>query len=194
MRLAVNMSTRSAGFAYKIMRDRDASFEVTVSRSRVARIVWVAALASLCACSGDARHEVIEQASADLEVSEAASPLFTRRLPPGTYLVEVREDEIDLRVQIDTGAAPKVLSDQVPRHGTIYAVVVLPGEGNLNVQLRNADHKTKQGRAHLTSSRWERAAAGTQTELERGFVAFDAAGQQCALGTPQGWARAADKL
>ncbi|HEV8442847.1 MAG TPA: CHAT domain-containing tetratricopeptide repeat protein [Steroidobacteraceae bacterium] len=188
------MSTRSAGFAYKIMRDRDASFEVTVSRSRVARIVWVAALASLCACSGDARHEVIEQASADLEVSEAASPLFTRRLPPGTYLVEVREDEIDLRVQIDTGAAPKVLSDQVPRHGTIYAVVVLPGEGNLNVQLRNADHKTKHGRAHLTISRWERAAAGTQTELERGFVAFDAAGQQCALGTPQGWARAADKL
>jgi CHAT domain-containing protein len=97
-------------------------------------------------------------------------------------------------VQIETGAGQKQISDQVPRHGAIYAVVVLPSDGNLNLQLRSADHKTKRGRAHLILSRWKHGATETPSELERGFTAFDEAGEQCALGTPQGWARAADKL
>jgi CHAT domain-containing protein len=152
------------------------------------------ALACSGACSNDPRREIVELASTDFEVSGTQSPLFTRRLQAGTYLIEVREDEIDLRMQVDAGASHKLLSDQVPRHGAMYAVVVLPSEGNLDVQFRSADHKTKRGRAHLTLSRWKLPVGQAPSELERGFVAFDEAGQQCAFGNPQGWARAADKL
>ncbi len=176
------------------MRDRDASNEVFESRSRVIRIAIAITSFALCACSGDARRQIVEQASSGFEVSGATSPQFKQRLSAGTYLVEVREVEIDLRVQVDSAATHAVLSDQVPRHGVIYAMVTLPHDDDLTIQLHSADHKTKQGRGELRLLRWRRGPGEEPGELERGFLSFSEAGQQCALGTPLGWSRSADRL
>jgi len=188
------MSTRSAGFACQSMRDRDASLEETVSRSRVPRIVGAVALACLCACSGDPRRDLVKQAETELAVDGTASPNFNRPVSAGTYLVEVREVEINLRVLVDGGGTHLELSDQVPRHGAIYALLRMPADGELRVQLRSADHPTKQGRGHLVLMRWKDDDRAQASELERSYASFSDAGAQCALNTPQGYARAADKL
>jgi CHAT domain-containing protein/tetratricopeptide (TPR) repeat protein len=188
------MSTRCAGFACQSMRDRDASLEEPVSRSRVARIVLTGALACVCACSGDPRRDLIQQAKVEFAVDGTTSPNFSRSLPTGTYLVEVREVEINLRVVVDAGRTHMELSDQVPRHGAIYALLRMPVDGELRVQLRSADHPAKQGRARLVLTRWKDDAGARAADLQRGYESFSEAGAQCAINTPQGYARAADKL
>jgi tetratricopeptide (TPR) repeat protein len=158
------------------------------------RIAFAAILMALCACTSGTGSELLDQTSARLDIDGSNPGTFTRHLGAGTYLLEVREDEIDLRVQVDAGELHESLSDQVPRHGRIYAYIALPADAELHVELRSTDHKTKQGHADVKLLRWEHPAGASPTELERGFMAFDAAGRRCALGTPAGWAGAADKL
>ena len=71
-----------------------------------------------------------------------------------------------------------VLEDRVPRHGSIYRVVRLDAPGDLRIQVRSVDHVTKQGRAILRIAHWNRAATDKPGDLELGYLAYGAAGEQ----------------
>jgi CHAT domain-containing protein/tetratricopeptide (TPR) repeat protein len=151
-------------------------------------------MAGLASCSDGARHELAIESKNTLDIGPDKQPAVTRVLPRGVYLVEVRELEIDVRVTVLAPGVRAELEDKVPRHGSIFKVVSLPERGELCVELRSADHRTKLGRAELSIARWQETSAGPPSRLQQGFTAFGEAGEQTALATPDSWARAADKL
>src|SRR6478672_5776169 len=103
MTRTVNMSTRCAGFACQFMRDRDATCSRRKLRSRVVGVACAGALLALCACAGKSTDDPVTEYSVVLEIGAAAPPPVSRALQPGSYLVELREDEIDLRMSVDAG-------------------------------------------------------------------------------------------
>ena len=176
------------------MRDRDATHSRCESRPRAFPIACVSSILWLCGCTGASRTGPVEVFATDIQVQGTGSPAFTRALPAGVYLLEVREHEIDLRVSVDAGTRHSELKDQVPRHGALYEVVTLNAPAELRVQVASDDHPTKKGLARLRLSEWNRALDAPPTERELGYAAYAAAGQQNALATPEAWARAADKM
>jgi CHAT domain-containing protein/tetratricopeptide (TPR) repeat protein len=176
------------------VRVRVANYLEMLSRSRVLQIVCIGGILSIAACSNGARPDPVGEYSTELDVSADKQPVVSRALQAGTYLIEMREQEIDVRLVVDAGELHVELEDKTPRHGVLYQVVSLAAPGKLRVQLRSADHRTKQGRAQLRIARWKRKLDAPSSALESGFTAFGAAGQQTALATPEAWARAADLL
>src|SRR5687768_12540766 len=101
-------------------------------KSRRCSFVSPAIAVVLCvgACSNGSRTEPITEHSTELILSGDTSPVVTRTLQRGDYLIEAREHEIDLHMTVTSGGARTDLEDNVPRHGAIYQVVSLtaPGE------------------------------------------------------------------
>ena len=176
------------------VRDRVAIYSEKNLRSRVVRFTCVAAVLGFAACTDSAQHELANESSTTLEVSGDKQPSFSRALGIGTYLVEVRERDIDLRVLIDAAAAHAELEDEVPRHGVHFKVVEISTPTELRIVVRSADHPSKRGTALVRVARWRRAQAAPPSELELGYTAFGTAGEHTALATPESWARAADQL
>ena len=176
------------------VRDRVAIYLEMLSRSGVLRIACVGWIVSVSACSNGARQDPVVEYSTDVEVSSDKLPAVSRELQLGAYLVEVREQDIDLRTVIDAGGLHAELEDQTPRHGSTFKVVRLDAAATLRIQLRSVDHHTKAGRAVVSVARWRRARQAQPSELELGFQAFGEAGEQAALNKPETLARAADKL
>ena len=176
------------------VRDRVAIYLEMLSRSRVLQIVCVGWLASLSACSNSAHQDPVVEYSTEVEVASDRLSAVSYQLSPGAYLVEVREQEIDVRTVIDAGGLHAELEDQTPRHGSTFKVVRLDAPATLRIQLRSIDHHTKAGRAVVSIARWKRARQAQPSELELGFQAFGAAGEQAVLNKPETLARAADKL
>lgn len=158
------------------------------------RIACAASVIFLHACSGGARLDPVQESSDELRIGAAGSSSLTRAMAAGVYLLEVREDEVDLRVAVDVAGHHSELRDQVPRHGVLYEVIALAAPADLLVTVRSDDHPTKQGRAHVRIARWKRGLADPASELELGFRAFGEAGRNNALATPEAWAVAADKM
>ena len=128
--------------------DCTTSTEELALRTCISHIVFAALLAALAACGGASGRELVEQASGDLSITGTSGTTFSRHLAAGTYLLEIREDEIDLRVQVDAGESHALLSDQVPRHGNIYAFVKLPAVTELG-ELRGTHHRAAVKRGIL---------------------------------------------
>lgn len=176
------------------VRDHVAIYFRTSSRRRVLVIVTVAAALCVGACSKGSRTDLVTDFSAELPLTGDTSPVVTRALQRGDYLIEAREHEIDAHMTVSTAAATTDLEDNVPRHGTIYQVVSLSAPGELRVQFRSTDHRTKQGRVALRIARWVQAPDERTSERELGFAAFGAAGEEIARAKTEAAARAADKL
>jgi CHAT domain-containing protein/tetratricopeptide (TPR) repeat protein len=176
------------------VRDRVAIYLEMLSRSRVLQIVCVGWFASVSACSNGARQDPVVEFSTEVDVAAGQQPAVTRTLQAGAYLLEVREQEIDVRTVIDAGGMHVELEDQTPRHGSVFKVVRLGEPAALRIQLRSVDHHTKTGRAVLTVARWKGALPAQPSELELGFQAFGDANEQAALDKPETLARAADRL
>ncbi|HEU4778594.1 MAG TPA: CHAT domain-containing tetratricopeptide repeat protein [Steroidobacteraceae bacterium] len=176
------------------VRDHLAACHRMISRTHALRAVCVAALVSVYACTNSSKSELLPDYSTVLALKDGAPAEVTRNIPAGTYLIEVLEDEIDVRVLVSVAEPAAELEDRVPRHGTIYKVVSLAEPADLRIQVRSADHATKQGRVSLRIAHWVRPADEKPGDLELGYLAFGAAGEQTALGTPEAWTRAADKL
>src|SRR6187549_392354 len=119
------------------MRDHLAIYRRNFSRPRAA--VIFAAVAVLCvgACSDSSDTELITEYSAELNLDGETSPVVTRTLQRGEYLIEAREHEIDTHVTVASGGTRTDLEDNVPRHGAIYQVVSLTAPGEMQVQLRS---------------------------------------------------------
>ncbi len=71
----------------------------------------VAWLLSLVGCSAGLETEPLVEFSTELRVDGTRPSAVSRQLRSGTYLVEVRERDIDLRVGIDAGERHIDLAD-----------------------------------------------------------------------------------
>lgn len=156
----------------------------------------IAIVGVLCtsACTNRSGNDLLPEYSTELILTGEPPAAITRALQRGAYLVEAREIEIDAHMTVSVAGAPTELEDRVPRYGAIFQVVSLDAPGEVRIQLRSADHRTKKGRVQLRISRWNRAPDAPRLERELGFAAFAEAEEQVALATIESWARAADKM
>ena len=76
----------------------------------------------------------------------------------GTYLVEIRERDIDLRIRIDTGDEHTELADAYLRHGFHRAVVSLAQPAVVRVTLDSVDQRSWRGAAAVRILRWPQPA------------------------------------
>src|SRR5882672_9576731 len=176
------------------VRDHVAIYLRRIPRLRTLGLIAIAGVLCISACTNRSETDLLPEYSVELVLNGTTPPIVSRAVQAGSYLVEVRENEIDVHLTVESGGIRSEIEDRVPRHGAMYQVVSLSAPGELNVTIRSADHRTKQGRANLRIARWRRTPDSRPGELELGFVAFGAAGEQAALATPESWTRAADKL
>jgi len=176
------------------VRDHVAIYLRTLSRRRVCVIIAAAGVLSIYACSNASKPDLASEYSTELILNGEAAAVVTRTLQRGEYLIEAREREIDLHMTVTTGGTRTDLEDNVPRHGAIYQVVSLSAPGEVHVQLRSTDHRTKQGRVAFSISRWLPAEGERADERKLGFTSFAAAGEEIARANPEAATRAADKL
>jgi len=176
------------------VRDHVAIYLQRIPRLRTLGLIAIAGVLCTSACSDGSRNDLIPAFAADLEVTGEQKPGISRKLERGDYLVEAREQNIDVHLTVIVDGTRAELEDLVPRHGTIYQVVSLPAPGELELQLRSTDHRTKHGLVALRIARWNGGSGKRATERKLGFSAFGVAGEQIALATPEAWANAADKL
>ena len=164
MHVPVNTSARRVGFASNV-RARSPRY-LSPQAFAVTRTLASRALrCSRRACTNGSKTELLSDYSADLALTSDSPPEVTRRLPAGVYLVEVQESNIDVRVIVDGSGSHAELEDRVPRHGTIYQVVSLAAPGEIRVQVRSVDHRTKQGSVSLRIAHWTREVGEKPGEL-----------------------------
>jgi tetratricopeptide (TPR) repeat protein len=171
-------------------RDRLATLVREFAHSRTALF---ATLAVMSGC-GSAPEDPVAQHTVELTVKGDDRPELRRTLEAGEWLVQVREQDIDVRSVIETGAVSIELSESVPRHGVVNWVVSLTGPEEVRVRLRSVDHYTWQGRANVVISRFRHTPGQGPSPAELGYLAWAKADEQHAAGTPRSWAVAADKL
>lgn len=176
------------------MRDRVATYLEQSPRARAMQILCACVALGIGACARDPRADLVPQLTRDITLGGDERPRIEQELTAGSWLVEVRERDLDLRVVVDVAGKRTELTDHVPRHGLHAQVVSTSAPALLAIELQSADHSRKRGQGLVSISRWSHPAAGTPGDLERGFAAFGAAGEQTALNTPEANARAADKL
>lgn len=176
------------------MRDRDATYLENIPRARAVRFVCACVVLLLAACAKDPRADLAPQLSQTVTLSGDERPRIEHDLTPGSWLIEVRERDLDLRVVVEAAGARSELVDHVPRHGLHAQVVRVAAPARLVVELSSADHRKKTGQGTVSIARWNTSAEARAGELERGFEALGVAGAQMAVNTPEANARAADKL
>lgn len=158
------------------------------------RLICALFVGCLFGCARDFSEQTITEFSAEPAIDGSSPTRISANFPAGTYLLEVRERGIDVRVVSTAGTTQSDLRDSVPRHGLHAHVFSLAAPGELAVEIRSADHRNNTGQVALKVSRWKRPADSASTERERGFAAFGAAGQFTAVGTQESWAKAAAAL
>src|SRR5215510_13515234 len=171
MAAAVNNSPAAWGSACMSVRVRIRQSEVGL-RTRTF-LAWCVASLALAACA-PAEHDPRSVFSKDLEVDGTTPAVADLPADAGTYLVEIREQDIDLRLVVQAPGSEAGVEDQVPRHGVLDQVVTLKSRGALRVEVHSADHRTKKGSARLSIALWKRAADAPATERELGYVALAA--------------------
>ena len=163
-------------------------------RTRVLAGFCATSLLVLGGCTRS-QHDPSSEFETALAFDGAATPApVARTLEAGSYLVEIRERDIDLRLQVDAAGVHAESSDAVPRHGVLHDVVSLPAAGELRIAVLSADHQTKKGTAQLRIARWHRAAGEPPGALEKGYAALAEAGELTAKKSPAASLKAVDRL
>ncbi len=118
--------------------------------------IWVICLS---ACTGGFETEPLVEFSTELRVDGAKPQSFIRQLRAGTYLVEIRERDIDLRIQIDADDQHTELADAYLRHGLHRAIVSLAQPAMVRVTLASVDQRNWRGAAAVRVLRWPQPAS-----------------------------------
>jgi len=113
-------------------------------------VVWMFSLAS---CTAGLETEPLVEFSTELRVGAKPQSL-SRQLRAGTYVVEVRERDIDLSVAIDAGTRHTELADAYLRHGLYRTVVSLAGPAEVRISLASIDQRDWRGAAAVRILRW----------------------------------------
>ncbi len=119
--------------------------------------IWVLCLS---ACTASLETEPLVEYSTELRVDGVRPQSFSRQLREGTYLVEIRERDIDLRIRIDAGDERTELADAYLRHGLHRAVVSLARPDAIRITLSNVDQRSWRGAAAVRILRWPPPAPG----------------------------------
>ena len=156
-----------------------------IRRYAVIGAVWIVLLSG---CGGGLESEPLVEYSTEINVQGSRPQTLSRQLRAGVYLVEVRERDIDLRVQIDSGETRVELADAFLRHGIHRTVVSLEQSSSVRITLNSIDQRTWRGAAAVRILRWPRAASGAGTD-ERllGFIAQGKASELVAHDDKQSW-------
>jgi tetratricopeptide (TPR) repeat protein len=162
-------------------------------RTRAVPGFCAASLLVLGGCA-PSQHDPHTEFETSLTVDGAQPATLTRRLDAGSYLVEIGERDIDLRLQVDAPGVTVQAEDAVPRHGALESLVRLPTAGELRIAVISADHRTKKGSAQLRIARWARSVDKPPDTLEQGYAALAAAGALTAKKSPADSLKAVDKL
>ena len=85
------------------VRDHLAIYRRTISRPRAPVIFAAAVVLCVGACSNGPDTELVTEYSAELNLGGDTSPVVTRTLQRGEYLIEAREHEIDVHMTVDGG-------------------------------------------------------------------------------------------
>jgi CHAT domain-containing protein/tetratricopeptide (TPR) repeat protein len=148
----------------------------------------VAALAAITACSREFDTEPLVEYSTEVFVQGDKPQSLTRQLPAGTYLIEIRERDIDLTARIDAGARRIDLADAYLRHGLHRAVVSLTEARVVRMTLTSAEHRGWRGGAAIRILRWPKSPADSGPDRRLlGFIALGAGNELVARGTPEDW-------
>jgi tetratricopeptide (TPR) repeat protein len=154
----------------------------------VKAIAGFAAVAMLAACSRGFDTDPLVEFSTEIVVQGEKPQSVTRQLSPGTYVVEIRERDIDLRARIDAGPRRIDLDDAYLRHGVHRTVVELDEPMAMRVTLSSLDQRTWRGAAAIRILRWPRPAANEAPDRRLlGFIALGEGNELVARGTPEGW-------
>src|SRR5262245_50611258 len=176
------------------VRDRVATYLEKYSRPPVLRVICAAAALGVCSCARDASSDLATQYSDDVRIEGDKPAVVALDVQPGVYLVTARERDIDVRLVLDAAGTHSTIEDDVPRHGLLAKVVSVAGAAKLRVELRNNEHRRKQGLVEVRVARWRRDAAAAPGAREQGYIAFGSAGEQTALESKEAWTRAAGLL
>ncbi len=109
------------------VRDHVATYLEKYSRTRVLQILCGGCALALTACARNHVRRPADHLLRAAQSSMATQPaIVTLHLEPGTYLIDAREQDIDLRIVVvgDSGEHAEV-QDAVPRHGLHVQVASL---------------------------------------------------------------------
>src|SRR5688572_18000897 len=132
----------SAGSACMSVRDSVATFLPDAARPRFLRVASLGLLVFFCACGQRQDLDAVETFSTSVAVKGIEPFVVTRDLQPGSYLVAVQEDGIDLRTAVAAPGSRVELADEIPRHGAQFNVVSLTAPGQVVVEVLSADHSS----------------------------------------------------
>jgi CHAT domain-containing protein/tetratricopeptide (TPR) repeat protein len=157
-------------------------------------IASLAALAALAACSQFDTEPLVEF-STEVVIQGDKPNSISRQLPAGTYLIEIRERDIDLKARIDAGPRRIELADAYLRHGLYRTVVTLDGPHRVRVTLTSAEHNGWRGGAAIRILRWPKASADSGPDRRLlGFIALGEGNERVARGTPKDWRAAVEPM
>ena len=158
-------------------------------------IVPSACVFALLACSGRFETEPLVEFSTEVVVQGETPQSLARQLRAGVYLIEVRERDIDLRVDVATGPIHTGLADAYLRHGLHRTVVSLEAPATLTVTLSSIDQRSWRGAAGVRILRWPRGVPNSPPD-ERllGFTALGKANARVAGGTRDDWVAAIEPM
>jgi tetratricopeptide (TPR) repeat protein len=167
---------------------------MNISRPPVFRVIFAAAALGLFSCTRQSDSDLATQFSAEQRIVGDTPSVVSFDLEPGHYLVEAREQDIDVRLIVEAHGERSEIEDNVPRHGLHATVVRMEVAGPLRLELHNSEHRGKQGAVRLRVARWRRDTQEDAGARERAFAAFGEAGVQTHTGSKESWTRAADLL
>ena len=176
------------------VRDHVATNLQKTPRLRMLGLIAIAGVLCTSACTNGSKNDPVTEYSAELTLSGDAPITTTRQLQRGVYVIEAHEFEIDAHLTVVAQGKTSELEDRIPRYGASFKVVSLEAPADVEVRVRSADHRTKQGRVQLRIARWDRAVDAAADERELGYQAFGDAEELVAAATVESWARAADKF
>lgn len=157
-------------------------------------IAGVATLAALAACSRFDTEPLVEF-STEVVVQGEKPNSISRQLPAGTYLIEIRERDIDVKARIDAGPRRIELADAYLRHGLHRAVVTFDVPRRVRVTVASAEHRGWRGGAAIRILRWPKPAPdGAPDRRLLGFIALGDGNELVARGTPEDWRAAVEPM
>jgi CHAT domain-containing protein len=139
--------------------------------SRVRAFALACALV-VASCGGVFEPQPLVEFSTELLVQGDRPQSFARTLRAGTYLVEVRERDIDLRVKIDSDEQHVELADAYLRHGLHRTVVTVSRPQAVRVTLTSVDQRDWRAPAAVRILRWPESSGGHRDARLLGFVAL----------------------
>lgn len=162
---------------------------------RRSRLFGAALALCLSGCMGGLETEPLVEYSTEINVQGAKSQVLTRQLREGVYLLEIRERDIDLRVNVDAGGQRMDLGDAYLRHGIHRMVVSLDAPAAVKLTLTSIDQRTWRGAAALRILRWPRPQPGAPPD-ERllGYIELGKGNALVANNDKESWSAAVAPL